>query len=408
MIKHDFFYDIDYTDSELSDLFSSIKAEYDSGDIGYYHLLGSDTTDIKEFANSSKWVESIVVVGIGGSSLGVKAVHELLYISYENRKDIRFLESVGPNAVKKVLDGLNIDRTLFIIISKSGTTIETITNFKYILKSFNIDLYRDQDHFIVVTDKNSNLDKFAQRYKLTSFYIPKNVGGRFSIFSSVGLLPLAILGYNIDEFLYGAETLRESFFNREYDNLLQKALFFSNKSKDIPINVLFSYSSTFRYFNQWYVQLWGESLGKIDSSGRRVGLTPVGLIGSVDQHSFLQLLTEGPQDKSVTFIKVNDFRNDIKIPDINLEFLQECDYVNGTSFNNLINAQCDATMDSVIKSGIDVDRVQVDNFSEKSVGFLMFYFELLTSLTALAMDVNAYNQPGVELGKKILRGKFYD
>jgi glucose-6-phosphate isomerase len=408
MIKHDFFYDIDYTDSELSNLFSSIKAEYDSGDIGYYHLLDSDTTNIKEFANSLKWAESIVVVGIGGSSLGVKAVHELLYISYENRKDIRFLESVGPNAVKKVLDGLNIDRTLFIIISKSGTTIETITNFKYILKSFNIDLYRDQDHFIVVTDKNSKLDKFASKYELKSFYIPKNVGGRFSIFSSVGLLPLAILGYDIDEFLYGAETLRESFFNREYDNLLQKALFFSNKSKDIPINVLFSYSSTFRYFNQWYVQLWGESLGKIDSSGRRVGLTPVGLIGSVDQHSFLQLLTEGPQDKSVTFIKVNDFRNDIKIPDINLEFLQECDYVNGTSFNNLINAQCDATMDSVIKSGIDVDRVQVDNFSEKSVGFLMFYFELLTSLTALAMDVNAYNQPGVELGKKILRGKFYD
>jgi glucose-6-phosphate isomerase len=252
------------------------------------------------------------------------------------------------------------------------------------------------------------LDRFAKKYDLKNFYIPKNVGGRFSVFSTVGLVPLAIIGYKIENFLEGAKLLRDRFFDFKYDNLLKKAIFISKNHKRFPINVLFSYSSTFKAFNEWYVQLWGESLGKIDKNGNRVGLTPVGLVGSIDQHSFLQLLTGGPLDKTVTFIRVNDFKNDIKIPNISLDFLESCDYVNGYTFNELINAQCDATLKSVVKNGMNVDLIEIDDFSEKSIGYLVFYFELLTSLTAIKLNIDAYNQPGVEEGKKILKNRFQE
>jgi len=408
VIKNSFFYDISVEQEELENLFYKISDEYKSKEIGYYHLLDQDLSEIKRYKKEKSWVKRIVVVGIGGSSLGTKAIDQLLYVAKKGRKKISFLESVGPNAIKAVLSKVDFDTSLFLIISKSGGTIETISNFKYILKKFRVDLNdkEDKEHFCIITDQDSNLDKFANKYDIKTFYVPKNVGGRFSVFSSVGLVPLSLLGYKIEKFLDGAKLLRERFFDLKYDNLLKKAIFLAKNHKKYPINVLFSYSSTFKAFNEWYVQLWGESLGKIDKNGKKVGLTPVGLVGSIDQHSFLQLLTEGPLDKTVTFIKVNDFKNDIKIPNIKLDFLESTDYVNGHSFNELINAQCEATMQSVIKSSINVDLIEIDDFSEKSVGYLIFYFELLTSLTALVLNINAYDQPGVEEGKTILKENF--
>lgn len=406
MIRNNFFYDLDCNFSEVEDIFLKIKSEYEMNNVGYYHLFNQDLTDLKKYAKECDWVKKIVIVGIGGSSLGTKAIDQLLRQTKNINKDIYFLESVGPNALKAVLSNISFEDTLFIVISKSGSTIETISNFKYILKRFGVDLSEDNQHFCIVTDKNSNLDKFANKMNLKSFYIPKNVGGRFSVFSSVGLLPLAILGYKIDDFLLGAKLLNERFFGFKYDNLIKKSIFLAKNSKKFPINVLFSYSSTFKAFNEWYVQLWGESLGKIDEQNDRVGLTPIGLIGSIDQHSFLQLLTEGPLDKTVTFIKVNDFKNDIKIPNIKLPYLESTDFINNHSFNELINSQCDATMQSVIENGINVDLIEIDNFSEKNIGYLIFYFELLTSLTAFSLNIDAYNQPGVEYGKEILRSKF--
>ncbi len=406
MIKNSFFYDIEINDSDVDEIFHNIKEEYSSKKVGYYHLVEQDLSSVKEYAKECEWVKKIVIVGIGGSSLGTKAIDMLLRQTRNVTKEIYFLESVGPNALKAVLSNISFEDTLFIVISKSGTTIETISNFKYILKRFGVDLKEDNKHFCIVTEEDSNLDKFAKKMNLKRFFIPKNVGGRFSVFSSVGLLPLAILGYKVDDFLLGAKTLSERFFSFKYDNLIKKSLFLAKNSKKYPINVLFSYSSTFKGFNEWYVQLWGESLGKIDKRGNRVGLTPVGLVGSIDQHSFLQLLTEGPLDKTVTFIKVNDFKNDVKIPKMSLAFLESTDYVNGYSFNELINSQCDATMESVIKNGINVDLIEIDDFSEKNIGYLIFYYELLTSLTAICLNIDAYNQPGVEEGKIILREKF--
>ena len=168
------------------------------------------------------------------------------------------------------------------------------------------------------------------------------------------------------------------------------------------MNVLFSYSSLLDEFNNLYVQLWGESLGKIDKKGKRVGLTPIGLLGSIDQHSFLQLLIEGPKDKTVTFIKVKNFESSLKIPNLTLPYLEKTDFVNNKLFNDLINAQCDATKESVIRSGIDVDEIVLETLQEKNIAALMAYYELLTSAVGALFEINTYNQPGVEIGKKIL------
>ena len=406
MIKNKFFYDLNIDRPLIDNLFDKISKEYNSGEVGYYHLLDEEYHEIKRYARELSWVKRVVVVGIGGSSLGTKAIHQLLYSTKSDLKKISFLESVGPNAVKSILSKVHFEETIFLIVSKSGNTIETISNFKYIISKYGVDFKKDGKHFCVITDKDSNLDKFAKEVNIQRFYIPKNVGGRFSVFSAVGLVPLAILGYDIDGFLKGAKLLRERFFAKRYDNLLKKAIFYGKNYKKYPINVLFSYSSTFKAFNEWYVQLWAESLGKIDKNGKRVGLTPIGLVGSIDQHSFLQLLTEGPLDKTVTFIKVDDFFNNITIPDISLPHLENTDFVNGIPYNQLINYQCDATMESVIKSGVNVDLIELENFTEVSIGYLIFYFELLTSLTGIVMEVNTYNQPGVEEGKRILKAKF--
>ena len=264
----------------------------------------------------------------------------------------------------------------------------------------------DKDNTIVITESDSKLNYYASQNSIKSFEIPKNVGGRFSVFSAVGLIPLAIVGIDIDELLSGAKTIHDSFFDKEeaYVRLLKKARFFAEYKNNFNINVVFSYSSRLEGFNDWYIQLWGESLGKIDINSSRQGLTPIGIIGPIDQHSFLQLIIEGKRDKTVTVIKVEDFASDLEIPHVKLEGLEELDYIDGIKFSYLINQQADATIESINNlNDIPCDVITIDGVSEKSIAGLMYEYELLTSLSAKFMYINAYDQPGVESGKKILK-----
>jgi len=289
------------------------------------------------------------------------------------------------------------------MISKSGSTIETTSIFKVIIEHFDLDLDgADAKKVFVITDAGSPLSDFAKYHNLEEFTIPDNVGGRFSVLSAVGIIPLVLAGYDVKSLLHGAEGFVKKFFKGKENHLLQKANYLYENSKSENITVLFSYADSLENLTKWFVQLWGESLGKINIDGERVGLTPIGLIGSVDQHSFLQLIIEGPQDKTVTFIKIDNFENDLKIPDISLHGIEKTNFINDKSFNTLINAQCDATMQSVAESGGNVDLINIANISEKNIGALLVYFELLTSLVGTMLRVNTYNQPGVELGKQIL------
>jgi len=379
--------------------------EKESETIGYYNLPEQNIDSILEYADSfDKSIETIVVLGIGGSSLGAKAIYEFLKPVKTPTRKLYFFESTDPLNIMDLLSKIDIKKSHFLVISKSGTTVETISIFKY--------LYAQQassSSYTFITDENSNLDNFASEIGAKRFYLPTGVGGRFSVLSVVGLLPLALCGVNIKKLLKGASKIKESFFNDGYikELLLNKAIFYAKYHTTYNINCLFAYSETLRYFSEWYVQLWGESLGKKQqNSAFNVGVTPIGLIGPKDQHSFLQLIVEGTRDKSVTFIKINDFQNELKVPEITLPHLESLDILNNITFHDLITMQSDSVIEALLEQrDIPLDEIVIERVDEECIGQLIYYYELLTSLVGRLINVNTYNQPGVESGKIILKSK---
>ncbi len=411
---HNFGWSADEEANELmAEAFGNLVYEREKGIVGYYNLpLDSEliVSEVEAYATSSDLVQNcdtIAVIGIGGSSLGAKAVDSTLRYRYPDAKRLIFLENPDPVDIEEKFDTLQKEKTIFIVISKSGTTVETISIFKAAIERFALDLSgEDKERVIAITDEGSPLCHFVDRHGLKAYTIPHNVGGRFSVLSSVGIVPLTLAGYDTRSLLSGASAMVERFFEAQEEHLLLKAAFIASNWREYRINVMFAYASRLEDFTKWYVQLWGESLGKIDRCGNRVGPTPVGHIGPVDQHSFLQLIMQGPRDKSVTFIKVEDFEKRLKIPDIGLEHIEKSDYVNGHTFNELINAECDATMESLTGEGVPIDSITLSRTDERSVGELILYYELLTSLTGAMLHINTYDQPGVETGKRILAKKF--
>ncbi|MEA3371166.1 MAG: glucose-6-phosphate isomerase, partial [Campylobacterota bacterium] len=380
----------------ISDEDVFIEVLKESEDIGYYKLPMQDTTAFKEYAKGVTQ-KNIVVIGIGGSTLGTYAIYKYLKYSKELSKKLYFLETTDPIDIQSKLRDIDFNDAQFVVISKSGTTVETISIFKYIHSLTKI----DKTNTVVITESDSKLNDYAQANSMQTFEIPKNVGGRFSVFSAVGLLPLAIVGIDIDALLEGAKDVYDSFFSRKeyYKRILKKARFFTEYKNSFNINVVFSYSSRLEGFNKWYIQLWGESLGKIDINSTRQGLTPIGIIGPIDQHSFLQLIVEGRRDKTVTVVKVENFANDLNIPDVSLAGLEELDYLNNRDFSSLINKQADATVEAINNlNDIPCDVITIDGVHEKSIASLMYEYELLTSVCAKFMYINAYDQPGVESG----------
>jgi len=399
---------------KIDEVFLNLKEEKDSDKIGYYKLYETSKKilkETKEYKKNNKYlknkkIHNIVIIGIGGSTLGTKAVYELLKLKQKSSINIIFLENVDPLDISSKTKDIKKTNSLFVVISKSGSTIETISIFKYILEKFKLDLKKDNKRLIAITDKGSNLSKLATKNKIRQFNIPINVGGRFSVLSAVGVVPLVLAGYRVEKLLKGSKEFIESFFTQKEDHLLEKAYFYFKNKDTYSINTLFSYSTYFSYFNDWYVQLWGESLGKIDNLNTKVGLTPVGLVGSIDQHSFLQLIIQGIENKTVSFIQIKDFEKNIKIPKMNIDFLEKTDFVNGYNFDKLLNEECNATVESLIDENIATDVMVLDKLSENNIGILISYYEILTSAIGAFLSINTYDQPGVEFGKKKLVSKF--
>ena len=399
---------LDNTSDHVSALmqlaFAQVEEEKRSGKVGYYTLPERSLLLIDEAQSiDTEAIEQLVIIGIGGSSLGIKAIDAILRPYSKDTKEILYLENSDPLTISNTLEKIHPNKALFFVISKSGSTIETTSIFKTVIGYHNLDLEgEDAKRVVVITDEGSVLSEFAIHYGLKAFYIPHNVGGRFSVLSAVGVVPLTLAGYDMQDLLDGARQMTTRFFDGDAEHILQKAAYLFLQSSKEPMNVLFSYSDTLEEFTKWYVQLWGESLGKINQKGERVGLTPIGLIGAIDQHSFLQLIIEGPRDKNVTFIKIEDFQKELTIPDISLYAIEKTDFINNQSFNRLINAQCDATMQSLDEAGVTTDMIVIDKVTPSNIGEMLIYFELLTSLVGAMFEVNTYDQPGVELGKQIL------
>ena len=367
--------------------------------VGYYDLPALSNGIIEQISKLKKSLpnfKNIALVGVGGSSLGVKAIYEMLA---HGQKNLIFFDNLDPFLISSNLNKISLDDPRFIISSKSGTTIETISIFKCILERFKIVNF---ENFIIISDPNSPLEIYAKARNIRVFNIPKNVGGRFSVLSAVGLVPLGLSGVDVSEILNGAMACKAQHLGGDDDTILQKAYHYA-RHETAKINVLFSYSSRLASFNDWFVQLWAESLGK-KRGYKRVGLTPVGLIGSKDQHSFLQLIMEGAKDKTVTFITAKKHEDqNLKLSNLSLDGLQSCDFTNDLEIASVLNAQARATMQALKSENISVDEIRLDSLDAWHSGYLVYYYELLTSATGLMLGINTYNQPGVELAKLLLR-----
>lgn len=363
--------------------------------------------------------ENFVVLGIGGSALGITTLQRALNPVYYNENDelrqgrprLYVLDNVDPEWFGEFLGHISLERTLFNVISKSGGTAETMSQYMIIRKLLDDLMGADAiNHLVFTTDPTKGtLVKIAQQDGIKTFYIPENVGGRFSVLSPVGLLPAAFVGIDIAELLAGAKYMdeicqkEEVWENPAYLNAVVHYLAYQDGKR---ISVLLPYSSALKDFADWFAQLWAESLGKkVNRKGEEVcaGFTPVKALGVTDQHSQVQLYMEGPYDKVVTFIEVQNFRNKVMIP-LSYHDVKALSYLGNHSLNELITIEKQATELALTKSHHINCTVVVPQITAFTIGQLLHLFQLQTAFTGELFDINAFDQPGVELGKDFTYG----
>lgn len=377
--------------------------------IGWFYLPDEDTMDIKKIGEELRSYDCIVQIGIGGSSLGNLMLHEFFLGTYvnnskSNRPDFYMADNPDPVKIKEILKNIEGRKTAFIVVSKSGNTAETMSQFLYFKMVLEESGSQINEDIIIITDKESgNLRAFANEIKCKSLIIPSNVGGRYSVLSAVGLLSAYALSIDIDKILAGAATMREklttniSLFSNPVWMIAALSLYHENNGRHM--NVMMPYSSGMTYFTEWFAQLWSESLGK-----NKKGTTPVKTTGSVDQHSQVQLYTEGPDDKLFTIININDKDEHVVIPIPKRKSLHSLSYLAGWSFGTMLTLEAYSTASSIVKSGKPVIAIDLPDLSEETTGQLIFFYEYLTAFTGYMKGINPYDQPGVERGKTYTYG----
>ncbi len=361
-----------------------------------------------------KKCDSFVVLGIGGSALGPMALFQALCHLHHNelpkskRKAPKFYveDNVDPERMAALLDVIDVRKTVFNVITKSGSTSETMTQYLIIADILKKALGKDFASHIVATtsETKGNLIKIAKKEGFKTFYIPDGVGGRFSELCPVGLLPAAVLGIDIKAFLEGAKFMDKRCAKKDASKnpaLMAALLQYLAMKKGKNISVMMPYSDSLKLMADWYAQLWGESLGKaIDLDGNKVnvGQTPVKALGVTDQHSQVQLYTEGPFDKVITLISVRDYRLTMPIAD-GCEDIPAVNFLCGHTMNELITAECNATEYALTRSGKMNNRIIMPCVNAFTVGQLMYFFMLQTAYTGAMLNIDTFNQPGVEEGK---------
>ncbi len=362
-----------------------------------------------------KKFDYFVVLGIGGSALGpIMAFNALCHLHYNDlpkskRKGPKFYveDNVDPVRMKELLDVIDIKKTCFNVISKSGATSETMTQYLIVADLLKKAGENVKDHLIFTTDASrGNLVKISKELGgVKSFVLGDGVGGRFSELSPVGLLPAAVLGIDIKLLLKGAaymDKLCKSADLKKNPALLCATLQYIAMNDGKNIGVMLPYSDNLKYISDWYAQLWAESLGKnetLDGKPCNVGQTPVKALGVTDQHSQVQLYTEGPFDKVVTFLSVGGYKEKFPIPH-GCEGIPDVSFLGGHTMEELIRAENRATAFALTKAGRLNYTITLPELNEFTLGQLLFLFELQTAYAGAMLNINTFNQPGVEAGKK--------
>lgn len=370
---------------------------------------------VKELAQkTSDQFENLIVLGIGGSDLGARAVIAALTSPYRNFEERRtgmrvfFLGgNTDPQEIADVLPQVDLSKTAINIISKSGDTIEPMATF-LLLRDLLIKEVGQENHakhIIATTDAaKGTMREIVNQHGYQSLVVPDDVGGRFSVLSTVGLFPAAAAGVHMDQLLDGAKHMDEEIASK-HDSLniahVYAALHYLGMKHGQQIHVVMPYAERLRQFGFWYRQLWAESLGKKENlKGEvvNVGPTPVAALGATDQHSQMQLYNEGPFDKLITFIRVEKFDKNYEIPHP-LEDLEGVTYMAGHDFAKIINTEVQASAIALAQNGRPNGTLILPELNEETLGELFMLFEWATAYLGELLEINTYNQPGVQAGK---------
>lgn len=368
---------------------------------------------IKEKASevSSKF-KNIVVLGIGGSALGLRCLSQALLTpmwnlaseKLRNNKPRLFVcDNIDPDSFSSLFNTIDIKKTCFIIISKSGKTIETAAQFFIVLEKLRKTLPNNwQEHFVIITDPSSGeLRPFVEKEKIASFAIPPKLGGRFSVLSPVGMFPAACVGIDVAGVVDGARRMAKLCETVAFeDNPAYKIagynyLFDASKKKNI--SVMMTYSDALSLTADWYIQLWAESLGK-----KSKGSTPIKAVGATDQHSQVQLFMEGPFDKVFTIVGTKKFSGNKADTTIN-ETIGSFDYLKSHDLATILNAEMSAITKALQKSQRPNMSIVFPEINATHIGEFFMTYEIATVFTGALYGVNPFDQPGVELGKVLTR-----
>ena len=373
-----------------------------------------DLNMIKQMANSiRKKCDNFVVLGIGGSSLGSEAIFKALCHCHHNELPKarrngapRFYveDNVDPEKLQGLFDIIDLARTVFCVVSKSGNTTETLAQFFTIKNMVSEKLNGAwKEHFVFLTDNNDGfLNRFVKENNLEKLYIPTDLGGRFSVLSPVGLLPAAVLGLNIDEMIEGARLMVKCARVKEiWKNapLLSAAFDYLNYKKGKNMAVMIPYSEALEFLDDWFCQLWAESLGRTKNDdglgSSTIGQTPIKALGTSSQHSQFQLYLEGPDDKIFTFIGVQNFKSDIPLSsDMNNLYGQNV--TENRKFGDLFNIERIASTLALASYKKPSETIIVSEVSERVLGKLFMFFMLKTAFVGSMLEINPFGQPAVE------------
>ncbi|ADU96941.1 phosphoglucose isomerase (PGI) [Thermovibrio ammonificans HB-1] len=329
--------------------------------------------------------DTLVVVGMGGSSRGAKALHEAV-----GKKDekLKFLDNVDPNLISKTFNELNWERSSFAFISKSGRTLETVTVMNLVLDQLKKRGLSPQGRTVFIGDPGNSFQQLARELGSAFIPIPKEVGGRFSVFTAVGLVPAMFAGYSVEKLLEGAFDLLET----PLPALYLAAAKYLHYQAGRKISVVMPYSSYMAEFTEWYVQLWAESLGK---EGK--GQTPLKAVGTASQHAILQLFMDGPDDKFFQLFFVKHYAEDPKLP-------QECyilPFLAGKKVSEVMEAEFKGTVHALKSRNRPMVIFEMEELSEYQMGYLFMGYMVAVVVMGKLLGVNPYGQPAVEIGKKV-------
>ena len=400
--------DIRSLEPKMKAAVESVMSAVDDNTLGFWDLPQDSIhlSEVKRVCDDLTFTPTdVLVLGIGGSSLGPRTLTDYATMTgHEVSARIHYLDNADPTSLRRVLNGLPAESTLVLVTSKSGSTVETLSAFLVARQWMQDALGQTEtgNHFVFITDpENGFLRELGTRENVPMLNVPQNVGGRFSVFTAVGLLPAFLSGVPCEELLAGAAQMAERCrVNRVEENpaaMVAGLHYLLDQNAGRNQSVLMPYTDSLRTLGDWFVQLWGESLGK-PGPEEPLGPTPLRAVGSTDQHSLLQLLMEGPDNKAVWFVQIDRHRDSVELPDL-FPDAPAVAYLGGKTMESLLHAERRATALALANEGRPSATIHFPDESVAHLGALMFLFEAATAFAGELYGINAFDQPGVEAGK---------